>query len=175
MVESYIKEITYILPVVTATSLRLAVEGLYSNLARAGYTSHGNVSLVLAVLASATYFWTSGEDELSLFSTVEAVNQQSLVWVKATLDVVDNSRDRGSLSIEILQAIIIVSMVVCNLEGVSQRYRTMLSTALTLGRELGLHRLNESEQNFPSNVRASNQAEAEIGRRVWWYLIATDW
>ncbi|KEF57996.1 uncharacterized protein A1O9_05919 [Exophiala aquamarina CBS 119918] len=65
-------------------------------------------------------------------------------------------------------------MVVCNLEGVSQRYRTMLSTALTLGRELGLHRLNESEQNLPSNVGASNQVEAEIGRRVWWYLIATE-
>jgi len=175
MVETYIREIAYILPIVTATSLRLAIEGLYSNLARTGHTSHGNVSLVLAVLASATYFWTSGDDELSLFSTADAANQQSLVWVKATLDVVDNARDRGCFSIEILQAIIIVSMVVCNLEGVSQRYRTMLSTALTLGRELGLHRLNASDPKLLSDVRASNHVEAEIGRRVWWYLIATDW
>lgn len=175
IVEKYIRDIIYIQPVVLTTSLRSVVERLYSNLAGAGHIDHGNTCLVLAVLASVAYFWTSGENEANLFSTAEAANQLTLVWVKATLDVLDNSRDSGSLSIEILQAIIIVSMVVCNLEGVSQRYRTLLATALTLGRELGLHRLNESEQIFPSNVRALKMAEAEIGRRVWWYLIATDW
>jgi hypothetical protein len=175
IVEKYIRDIIYIQPIVLATSLRSVVERLYSNLAGAGQISHGNACLVLAVLASVTYFWTSGEGEGNLFSTAEAANQQTLVWVKATLDVLDNSRDSGIRSIEILQAIIIVSMVVCNLEGVSQRYRTLISTALTLGCELGLHRLNESERIFPSNVRSLKMAEDEIGRRLWWYLIATDW
>jgi hypothetical protein len=41
---------------------------------------------------------------------------------------------------------------------------------LLLGREQGLHQIDHE-----SNAAAANTLKAEMGRRLWWYLIATDW
>lgn len=56
------------------------------------------------------------------------------------------------------------------MEGVSLRYRSLISTGVLLSRELGLHRIDHE-----SNEANANTIQAEVGRRVWWYLIATDW
>ncbi|KNG85305.1 hypothetical protein ANOM_006451 [Aspergillus nomiae NRRL 13137] len=41
---------------------------------------------------------------------------------------------------------------------------------LLLSRELDLHRIDHE-----SNAVSVHTIEAEMGRRVWWYLVATDW
>ncbi|KAL9109984.1 MAG: hypothetical protein Q9227_005507 [Pyrenula ochraceoflavens] len=42
--------------------------------------------------------------------------------------------------------------------------------ALLIARELGLHRIDH-----PSNRDMSNTAQAEMGRRAWWYICASEW
>ncbi|KAG9189634.1 hypothetical protein G6011_06502 [Alternaria panax] len=69
-----------------------------------------------------------------------------------------------------MQGIIILSYVICNIEGLSLRYRALIPTGLLLGREMGLRRTDHQP-----NVPTADTLEAEIGRRVWWYLTATDW
>jgi hypothetical protein len=64
----------------------------------------------------------------------------------------------------------ILSFVICNLEGYSLRYRSLLSTGLLLGREQGLHRIDHN-----LNAPTANTLKAEMGRRMWSHLIATDW
>ena len=55
-------------------------------------------------------------------------------------------------------------------KGVSLRYRSLISIGLLLSRELDLHRIDHE-----SNAVSAHTIEAEMGRRVWWYLIVTDW
>ncbi len=74
------------------------------------------------------------------------------------------------VSIEGIQGIIIASFVLANFEGFSRRARSLCSMAILLARELGLHCLDH-----PSNANSANSAQAEMGRRVWWYLAASDW
>ena len=86
------------------------------------------------------------------------------------MDVLKSGQNGPALALETVQGIILLSFVLSNTEGVSLRYRSLLSTGLLLSRELGLHRIDHE-----SNAATANTIRAEIGRRVWWYLVATDW
>jgi hypothetical protein len=134
------------------------------------------VSLLCSILASVSYFWTPQDCRPNLFATMTEANEQAPFWVKTTLDLLNHVHGSGSPSVETLQAMIIVSFVVCNLGGVTPRYRSLISTALTMARELGLHRLDQSGLETSSSKGGNvDVVETEVGRRVWWYLVATDW
>jgi hypothetical protein len=92
------------------------------------------------------------------------------MWIKATIDVLNGGQNGPALALETIQGIIILSFVLCNMGGVSLPYRSLISTGLLLSRELGLHRIDHE-----SNAATANIIRAEVGCRVWWYLIATDW
>ena len=174
MLEKYLNDITYIHHVVHSPSVRVLMDGLYEDLDQQVNIRPGHVALLLSILASATYSWTSRDSD-TLFSTVDQANDQSTSWIKAALDVLDYSRRTTSGALEDIHARVILSFVLCSPEGTSPRYRDLISTAVTVARELSLHR---SDHQSTSALRAMPQPDsiqAEIGRRVWWYLAATDW
>lgn len=133
----------------------------------------GHVALLLAIIASSTFSWTV-LDLGVIFPTVEEAQSQGTSWIKATLDILDYSRRVSAGSIEDIQAMVILSFSVCNIEGISPRYRNLISGAITIGRELELHRIDHPS-NIVSKGPPHDSVEAEVGRRVWWYLAATDW
>lgn len=172
--EKYLNEITYIHHVVHSPSVRVMLDALYDNLNQQVDVRPGQVALLLSILASATYSWNI-RDPGNLFPTVGDAESQSASWVKATLDVLEYSRRITSGSLEDIQAMIILSFVVCSLEGMSSRYRTLMNTAITLSRELLLHRIDHPANSAMMALPSPDSVQAEIGRRVWWYLVATDW
>ena len=105
-----------------------------------------------------------------LFSTHTEANSQSSLWIKATEDVLDISHRTTSVSIEGIQGIIIALFALLNMEGFSRRCKSFFNMALLLARELGLHVLDH-----PSNAKLANSPRTEMGRRVWWYLVSSDW
>lgn len=170
LVEKYLRDITYIHHVIHSPSLRSLVHGLYKDLDQQIPLRPGQVALLLSVIATTTYWW-SIRDDSTLFSSVAETNAQSALWVTALLDILDYSRRATSGSLEDIQAMIIGSFVLCNLEGTSLRYFDMVSTATMMARQLSLHRIDD-----PHCILAPpDSAQAEIGRRVWWYLVALDW
>ncbi|KAN0089916.1 hypothetical protein V8E51_018495 [Hyaloscypha variabilis] len=90
-----------------------------------------------------------------LFSTYAEANIQTTQWITAFEDVLAISHRTTCLSIEGIQGISIVCFILLNIEGFSRRCRSLFHLTLLLARELDLH--------------------TEIGRRVWWHLVATDW
>jgi hypothetical protein len=167
--QRYIKDITYLHHVIHTPTLRATVDQLYADLSAGTQVKIEKASLVLSILASVACLWTSDP------SSVVDSNHQSLLWIKATLDVLEHSQRSGNVSIETVQAIIIVAFAICNLEGVSQRYRAMMSTALSISRGLELHRLDLSRPLGTLQIPKYNNVERETARRVWWYLASTDW
>ena len=170
LLEKFIQDIDHIHHVVHCSSLLSVLDEVYACLNQQSQVKSGTIILLLSIFASSSHSWVRQDYERGLFSTAADANSQSPLWIKATEDVLDVGHRSACVSIEGIQGIIIVSLVLGNLEGISRRCRSFYNMALLLARELGLHRLDH-----PSHSPLANSAAAEIGRRVWWYLVASDW
>lgn len=169
----FVDNISYIYHVVHHPSLPSTIDDVYQQIDGQKPLKPGHLVLLLSIVASVTHVWTQHDDvdcEGSLFSSSAQANAQTPLWITSTLDVLNAVQNGPPLALEAVQGIIILSFLICNLEGVSLRYRSLISMGLLLGRELGLHRIDRDP-----NAAAANSIQAEMGRRVWWYLVATDW
>jgi len=153
------------------------VEDLYQNLTNQKPIKLGQISLLLAILSSTTFFWTEHDMDTPLFSSVEEANGQFTMWMKLTLEVLEYSRRTGSDSLEDVQAMIIVAFAICNIVGITSQVRYVFYTANSVARHLALHRIDHpyNADNTEHEFLSPKTVRAEIGRRVWWYLVATDW
>lgn len=174
IVNKYLADITYIHHVVHIASVRTMVDELYQNLDKGNPIKLGQVSLLLAILTSTTFFWTERDTNTAIFSSAEEANGQATTWVKTTLDVLEYSRRTRSDSLEDIQAMVIVSFVICNIVGITSQVRYIFSMAISVARQLSLHRIDHPD-NTGLDVPDPSSIRAEMGRRVWWYLVATDW
>ncbi|KAL8824800.1 MAG: hypothetical protein Q9191_004811 [Dirinaria sp. TL-2023a] len=172
LVEKYLCDITHIHHVIHSPTVRTMVNDMYTNLQSTPNTMAAKMALLLSIIASATYSWTSRDND-TIFPSPEVLNRQSLLWIKATLDVLDYSRRSTSGAIEEIQAMIILSFLVSSLEGLSRRYRDLFSTAAALARQLSLHRIDHPNPALRP-FQDPDSLQAEVGRRVWWYVVATD-
>jgi hypothetical protein len=173
-VEKYLKELTYLLHVIHVPSVRMTVERLYEAVHMQTQPKPAYIALLLSIIASTLYSWTARDPGVLLSLTADEVKSRTLVFLKAALDLLEYSSRASDTSLEEVQARIITSSVVCNFEGVSSRYRSLILTAIMGARELGLHRLDQNNRSDVESI-AKDTVEAEIGRRVWWYLATTDW
>ncbi|GAQ40273.1 hypothetical protein AtubIFM55763_011693 [Aspergillus tubingensis] len=175
LLEKYLRDITYIHHVVLSGPLRTMVDNIYNDIEHKAPVSPGQVALLLSILSSAMYTWTRKDSENAPFATPSKMNATSSLWVKATLDLLDHCRRQSLQSIEAIQAMIIISFVIANLEGITARFRDLLSTAITAARELSLHKVDHQPEIEGREETHADSVDAELKRRVWWYLVATDW
>jgi hypothetical protein len=171
MLEKYIQDIDHVHHIVHTPSLPTVLDEVYTCLSRQGQVKPGHIILLLAIFASCTHSWVPEDSKRGcLFETSTDANSQSLQWIKALEDVIDIAQRTTIISIEGIQGIIITFFVMVNFDGFSRRCRAFYNTAFLLARDLGLHCIDH-----PANAALANTAEAEMGRRVWWYLVASDW
>ncbi|KAF5027044.1 hypothetical protein F66182_852 [Fusarium sp. NRRL 66182] len=171
LVNKYTTVITYLHHVIHCPSVSNLVDVVYDSIERGENIQLCSVFLLLAICTKVTYSWTViDNDRTELFSDFLQANNQAFSWLKSALDVFDAAQRRADIALESAQGLVIISFVLMNLEGISVRARNYLFQAITIGRELGLHRLDHPHN--PS-VHLSG-LKAEVGRRVWWYLVATD-
>ena len=174
LLERYLDDITYIHHVVHPSSIRKTLDHLYEDLDKQAEVRPGHIALLLSILASATFSWTLRDTD-TIFSTVDEANRQSTSWIVSTLDALEYSRRTTSGTIEDIQAMIILSFVICSLEGMSSRYWNLISTSIMMARELSLHRIDHYSPPALTTIFPPDSVQAEVGRRIWWYLAATDW
>lgn len=170
LLDKFIQDIDHVHHVVHTPSLPSILDEVYACLNQQGQVKPGNVILLLGIFASCTHSWVRQDCERGLFSASAEANSQSPLWVKAIEDVLDIAHRTTCVSIEGIQGIIIATFVLLNVDGFSRRCRSLWNIALLLARELGLHCLDH-----PSHADLANSAQAEMRRRVWWYLVASDW
>ncbi|KAM7211594.1 hypothetical protein V8F06_013011 [Rhypophila decipiens] len=174
LVDKFINCVSYIYRVVHHPSLPAIVDDVYRQINGHEPIRPGHLVLLLSIIATATHVWGSGDGQTGsaslLFSSAAQANSQTPLWIKLTHDVLNAKQNCPTTSLETVQGVIILSFLLSNIEGVSLRYRALINTGLLLGREMGLHRIDH-----PSNLINAHTLEAEMGRRAWWYLVATDW
>ena len=170
LLQKFIEDIDPFFHVVHIPSLPAILDQVYACSSQQGQVKPGNMILLLSIFASCTHSWVQRDCQRGLFSTPAEANSQSPLWIKATEDVLDIAHRTTSVSIEGVQGLIIVALALADFEGFFRRCRSLYNMAFLLARELGLHFLDH-----PSNAAVSDSVQTEIGRRVWWYLVASDW
>ncbi|KAH7403307.1 hypothetical protein BKA64DRAFT_574373 [Cadophora sp. MPI-SDFR-AT-0126] len=173
--DKYISGVAYFHHVIHIPSLWNVMNELYTNVEQHRHPDPSQVALLSSIIASTTYSWTAIDCNESIFPTTSEANRQIPFWIKTTEDVLDYCYRNTCPSLEIVQSTIISSFLVCNLEGLAQRFRFLHSSAVMMARELNLHRTDEPSISETLEPVRTDTVKAEIGRRVWWYLVATDW
>jgi hypothetical protein len=135
-----------------------------------GHLKPGEMILLLNIFASSTHSWEKRDCERGLFTSFQEAKRQWPLWIKAAEDILDIAQRTTRISVEGIQGIILSSFVWGNFEGFSRRFRGLYNTAIFLARELGLHYIDH-----PSSTGIKSTIDAEIGRRVWYYIAASDW
>ena len=174
LLENYAKNIDHLQHVLHTPSVLILLDEVYRNLAQRQPVEPGHVALLLSIFASTAYYWTSRNDRDRLFITLEDANQASVLLSKAALDVLEHSRRTTSGSVEDIQATVILSFLVFNLEGFSATSRSLMSTALIIARDLSLYKVDAHHHEMQGNPQ-EDSVEIEVKRRVWWHIVATDW
>ncbi|PLB48529.1 hypothetical protein P170DRAFT_387034 [Aspergillus steynii IBT 23096] len=175
LLDKYIRDITYLHHVVHIPTLRAVVDGIYEDIGSLKQPTPSHVVLLYSIVASAIYSWTEQDVDLPFCRNGEDATKMSALWVKSTLDLLDYLRRASSKSLEEIQAIIIASFVVCHLEGPSPRYRDLITSAIATARELGLHKIDLPHDPDATSKSPRDPVATEVARRVWWYLVSTDW
>ena len=173
--EQYLNNVSYIHHIVHPPRVRNEVRKLYTDLESQCQPDLGSAILFLSLLASVTYLLDTEDSDTELSPAATEASDETLSWIRITLTVLNQFQSSNLCSLQSLQAIIITSFLVGNIEGIAQRFRTLIATALAMARELGLHRIDHGEGNGTTEPPAQNMVDVEVGRRVWWHLTATDW
>ncbi|ESZ98985.1 hypothetical protein SBOR_0643 [Sclerotinia borealis F-4128] len=170
LLQKFIDDIDHVHHITHSPSLPAILDEVYACLSQQVQVKPGSIMLLLGIFASSTHAWVKCDSARGLFPTWQEANAQAVLWVKAIEDVLDIFHRTSSVPIEGIQGISIAIFTVLNMEGFSRRCKSLFNMAFMLARELGLHFLDQ-----PSNMKLANSAQTEIGRRVWWYLVAADW
>ncbi|RSL93287.1 hypothetical protein CEP52_013332 [Fusarium oligoseptatum] len=174
LVDKYINDISFIHHVIHGPSVRRLVDQVYDTINQGNTAPMGPIALLIAIFANSTCLWTAQDLSRNLFCGVSEARSQASLWQKAGIDVLDHIQQSPHISLESTQALIILCYSVVNLEGVSVKFRALFSRAITMARELGLHCIDSPRQVL-GHGSGFTKLEAEVGRRVWWYLCTTDW
>lgn len=171
--DKYISDVDHFHHVIHVPSLRGLLESIYDGIENSKSPDVGSIVLLLSVCATCTYSWSLEDDIRGLYTDVTEARSQATAWMKATLDVIDHAHRSVNSSLECIQGMIILFFVFCNLEGLTHRARSLISKSIAMARELGLHRI-DSQVSLPE-LEKMGTLRSEMARRVWWFLVATDW
>ncbi|KAB5530273.1 hypothetical protein GE09DRAFT_386008 [Coniochaeta sp. 2T2.1] len=130
-------------------------------------------AFIFSFCATAAFFWDKrGFPTHQLFSSVDQAVRKSNVWLNATWDLLDQSRRlAGSGSLQEVQAYLVLSDLLYNMEGCSTRFRYLHNRALTVAREIQLHLIDFATGTRPDD----SDPLTEVKRRLWWHIASTDW
>ncbi|KID90675.1 Fungal transcriptional regulatory protein [Metarhizium guizhouense ARSEF 977] len=175
LLQKYLSDVSHFHHIIHAPSMGGLIDATYNGLEQGDRVDIGAILLLLSICTTTTYAWTTFDDSRCLFANYVEANSQATSWLKASLDVADHAHRTAHLSVECVQGMIVMFYVLCSLEGVSSRARSLVAKSIAMGRELALHRIDYSSNGSSGEVAGADTVKTEISRRVWWYLTATDW
>ena len=171
--ESNVDHLCHILHIPTVWSL---IKTFYIRLNERESILPDQAALLLSIFALAAYFYQPLHHS-EVATTKQDAIRLSKILSKGALDVLDYTRRNTSGTLEDVQASIFMSFVAYHLDGFSTRGRLLTTAAISIARELRLHRLDAENESIDAengtNVRIL--VEREIKRRVFWHIASTDW
>lgn len=171
---TFVEECAVVIPIVHIPSLLLSIQSIYASIQQQTKVDTEDLLLFMSIIASVTYACSPEDDVCKLFPSYVAANTQCGRWISASFALSDELKRRGQTGIVCLQGQNILFKVCSYIEGSSVRTRSLISTSISMARDMGLHRIDLPGNNVDS-LRLSSEMEVEIARRLWWDLVIIDW
>lgn len=143
---------------------------VYAQLRQGHRVDHGSAALILSVCATSAFYWDPDGSALFNFSSEEHATAQSHAWRAAAWDVLDQGQRSASLSLDAVQARLVLADILFDLEGTTARFRYNHSCAKATAYELGLHIVD-----LPGSRTSEDAFTKELKRRIWWSVTGTEW
>lgn len=175
LLDKFIRDVLHFHYIFHKPSLPSAVDRFYDAVEHGRVVDIGQLMIMLAICCSSTHTWTRYDDNKGLFNRSEDANSQTAGWLTTALDVIHHAHLAAHASMACVQGIIVVFFMICSLEGISARARLIHAQAVAMAQEIGLNFIDSPTNNSHSVKIKKSTIQAEIGRRVWWYLTDTDW
>ncbi|KAF5968281.1 hypothetical protein FCOIX_11529 [Fusarium coicis] len=138
-------------------------------------TAPRGLALILSVIAMAAIL----EPIDGILTTAIPILKERLglfaAYIRMAMDCLEQHRRRADHTLENVQALILLSFGIHHTETFSPRYRVMLAEAIAISHSLGLHVVDRVSVRAGHSKVDADPITQEIKRRVWWYLVATDW
>ncbi|KAE8134360.1 hypothetical protein BDV38DRAFT_273692 [Aspergillus pseudotamarii] len=163
LLKRYGEDVTYLHHILHLPSVRQQMEDLYKQLSLGLPIEPCHVALILSIFASTAYTLTPLTGGDAVFTNEQTAVKCAFLWSKMALDVLEHSSRSTPGSIEDIQATIILSFVIFNFEGFTMRFRALSASALTMARDLSLHRLDARPDRLPD---PHAPLDSDIGREI---------
>ncbi|KAL7790690.1 hypothetical protein V8C43DRAFT_285202 [Trichoderma afarasin] len=175
LLDKFIRDVLHFHYIFHKPSLPSVVDRFYDAVEHGRVVDIGQLMIMLAICCSSTHTWTRYDNNKGLFNRPEDANSQTAGWLTTALDVIHHAHLAAHASMACVQGIIVVFFMICSLEGISARARLLHAQAVAMAQEIGLHFIDSPTNNSHSIKIKKSTIQAEIGRRIWWYLTDTDW
>lgn len=137
-------------------------------------TAPRGASLLFSVLATAVLLGPYQGSIDSMGFTIRERLKRCALYIRAAMDCLEQARRRMEHRFDDVQAIVILFFLINHIEAFSPRFRNLMAEAFAVARILGLHQIDAQVRRGQS-VNEDSPVVKEMKRRVWWYLVATDW
>ncbi|OAA80082.1 Transcription factor [Akanthomyces lecanii RCEF 1005] len=170
----FLDNVQYLHPVFQPHCLQRVIDAVYMHPHAQVQSKVADVALLLSMIASASHLWRPQRSKCLVFLSAKEAASMSLIWSNAALDILEYSKRTTAVSIEDLQATIVISYVIYNSQGFSPMFRSLHSNIIMMARDLSLHKTDSPRKNREADLPPF-QIEADVKRRLWWHIAATDW
>jgi hypothetical protein len=133
------------------------------------------LDLILSVIALGVILEPLEGSIETVLPTLKERLKISALYLRATMDCLEQHRRRTDHSLESVQAMLVLLFLMNHIDTQSLRYRVLLADAVTVSHSLGLHLVDSPSSRPNVSQEGSDLVTQEMKRRVWWYVAAMDW
>lgn len=174
LTSKFTRDVCHYIPIFHKPSLPTLIDNVYLCQAQNKTLHAGSILILLAICTSV--FLTDTTPPIPGVPQTTDVDLRTIAWLKASLDMIEYADRTAHASLECIQGMITIFWVLCSLEGVSMRARSLAAKCIAMAQSLSIHQMDlESSDSSAGSPRHLNHITAEIKRRVWWYLVASNW
>jgi hypothetical protein len=134
-----------------------------------------NILMLFSIFAGAALAWT---DDLlhKLEATKENATSAFECYIQHAMSIVEDGHTLLAPSVTAVSAISTLAHVAVNSDdGFPIRAMNLRSRCYWICREMKINRLDSPSAQKEREVAGSNTIELEVQRRVWWFMVASDW
>ncbi|RBR20223.1 hypothetical protein FVER53590_09932 [Fusarium verticillioides] len=138
-------------------------------------TAPRGLALILSVIALAAILEPIDGNSATAIPTLKERLALFAAYIRMAMDCLEQHRRRADHTLENVQALILLGFGIHHTETFSPRYRVLIAEAIAVSHSLGLHVVDRVSARPGQSRVDADPITQEIKRRVWWYLVATDW
>ncbi|KAL4897040.1 hypothetical protein BDV59DRAFT_169655 [Aspergillus ambiguus] len=155
-------------------STRALLEQIYHAILEGEELSPAGLVLLFSIFAGAALAWTpSLLDSLNVSETENKVTLNT--YIQLVLSIVDTKLQDDASSTLSLLAMTTSSYVLSYMDGFSDKVNLLRTRTLLMARGMQIHRLDTSRRKEERRINGYNLVEIEVQRRIWWYIVSSDW